>query len=173
MKTSIICTIFLLFAGYAQAQRIGLEVQQYPTGFLSGIYGEFELKDQHTLNLRLGYNALDHQDFGVHDSEIGGGFGGSLGYRYYFKPAFKKTFIGVRSDLWFNSIDWEDISEAGNTKVTVLQPTVLAGYAWSVGERLRIVPELAFGREINVVTNGAEVGQGFILLWGLVVDYRL
>jgi hypothetical protein len=40
----------------------------------------------------VGYNLLDHKDFGVQESEKGGGFGFTLGYRYYFKPENKKWF---------------------------------------------------------------------------------
>jgi hypothetical protein len=40
----------------------------------------------------VGCNLLNHKDFGVQESEKGGGFGFTLGYRYYFKPENKKWF---------------------------------------------------------------------------------
>lgn len=157
---------------------IGFEIQQYPTGYLAGVRGEIGLAHHHTLDFRIGYNGLDHKDFGVHNTEVGGGFGGSLGYRYYFNPAHKKWFAGLRTDLWFNEVDWSDpvpgtvdfIKDA--TKVVVLQPTVIGGYRWAVGDHFAITPTAAFGAEINIRTEGEDVGQGIILLWGVSLTYR-
>jgi len=107
--------IYLLFAFFALTYtaisqetggkyfELGIEVQQYPTGNLSGIRGEVGLTNHHALDFRFGYNDLDHKDFGVHDTEVGGGFGGSVGYRYYFNPVNEKWFAGIRTDLWFNA----------------------------------------------------------------------
>ncbi len=157
---------------------IGIEVQQYPTGSLSGIRGEVGLTNHHALDFRIGYNGLDHKDFGVHNTEVGGGFGGSVGYRYYFKPAHKNWFVGIRTDLWFNEVDWTDPVPDSNdllegvTNVVVLQPTAIGGYRWALNDHFAITPTAAFGAEINIKTDGEEVGQGFILLWGLSLTYR-
>jgi len=157
---------------------LGIEVQQYPTGNLSGIRGEVGLANHHALDFRAGYNALDHKDFGVHNTEVGGGFGGSVGYRYYFNPANEKWFAGIRTDLWFNEVDWTDpapnspIPVKDVTNVVVLQPTVIGGYRWAFGDHFAITPTAAFGAEINIVTDGEEVGQGFILLLGVSLTYR-
>ena len=155
---------------------IGIELQQYPTGFLYGIKTELGFKTHHAITVRLGYNSLDHQDFGIHDSEIGGGFGGTIGYRYYFNPSNYKLFLGLRSDLWFNQLDWEDlengITTSGKTSVTVLQPTAIIGYNFMLKEHFIISPTLGFGAEINIITDGAPVGQGAIFLWGFNALYR-
>ena len=157
---------------------LGLEAQQYPTGYLVGIRGELGLNERQGISLRLGYNGLDHQDFGVHDSEIGGGFGGSLGYRYYFRAPRRGLYLGARIDLWNNDIDWEDnIGQSdelrGESTVLVLQPTAQIGYLFLLRDHWIITPTLAFGAEINVRTSGEPTGEGAILLWGLKLAYRL
>ena len=114
---------------YAQDQfkdyiSAGLEAQQYPTGYILGACAEFGITSHHSLDIRLGFNFVDHRDLGVHQNEEGGGGGMSIGYRYYFKPANDQFFIGARTDLWFNEIDWEDEPpNAGTTNITVFQPT--------------------------------------------------
>ena len=175
--------LFIAFSSHSFAQDterhykdVGLEIQQYPTGFLYGLKLEIGLKSHHAIDFRLGYNDLDHQDFGVHDSEIGGGFGGSIGYRYYFKPLPKGFFIGARTDLWFNDIDWEDIVNtdiiSGSSSVIVLQPTGIIGYSFLFNDRFVLTPTLALGAEINIRTEGEPVGEGAIVLWGLNFLYR-
>lgn len=168
-----LCLVFSQLAisqeNHTLSKEFGVEIQQYPTGFLLGLRFNFGLKAHHRLNLRAGYNTLDHKDFGVQDSEIGGGFGGSLGYNYYFSPLCDKFFIGVRSDLWFNEIDWKNEVSGlnGTTGVTVLQPTIIGGYTFILGEKFTLTPTLAFGAEINIRTQGEPVGQGAIILWGV------
>ncbi len=157
---------------------IGLEIQQYPTGYLLGLRAEWELTPHHNITLRAGYNGLDHQDFGVHESEIGGGFGGTLGYRYYFKPNAQAFFLGARADLWQNEVDWKDNIGTpgalfGTTDVWVLQPTAIAGYLFLLQDHWVFTPTLAFGAEINIKTTGAPVGEGAIVLWGLQLAYRI
>ena len=184
LKKYILFIPCLLILGSLQAQdsptrnfNIGVEAQQYPTGFLLGVRSEIGWKNHHALNIRVGYNLLDHQDFGVHEEEIGGGFGFTLGYSYYFKPQNHGWFLGVRNDFWFNEVDWKDnIGEAeelrGTSNIIVLQPTIIGGYQFLLKNQVTITPTLAFGAEINIKTEGEEVGQGSILLWGLNLGYQ-
>ena len=158
---------------------VGADVQKYPTGILLAVRAEFSLKPHHAIDFRIGYNGLDHQDFGVHDSEIGGGFGGSIGYRYYFNENHKNWFLGPRVDLWNNIVDWIDLDEQGQdiiaegeSDIFVLQPTLVGGFHWLVNNHFVITPTAALGAEINIITDGAEIGQGLILLLGANVTYR-
>jgi len=155
---------------------LGIEVQQYPTGFLLGLRSEIGLAPHHALDLRVGYNLLDHQSFGVHENEEGGGFGFTIGYRYYFKTENLGWFLGVRSDLWFNKVEWQDnidtpMAVNGTSDIIVFQPTAIAGYRFLINEKFVLTPTLAIGGEINIKTTGAEVGQGAIFLWGINVAY--
>ncbi len=152
----------------------GIELQQYPTGFLLGARTEFGFKSHQSFDIRVGYNLVDHRDLGEHTIEEGGGFGFTLGYRYYFKPQNTRFFLGIRSGFWFNKIDWQDSSTvSGTTDIVVLQPTIIGGYLFLIKEKWSITPTLAIGYEINIVENGEPVGQGSILLWGLTFCYRI
>ena len=93
-----ILLIFGCHQAFSQLE-VGLELQAYPTGFIPGIHIEYGLTSQSALQGRLGYNIVRHRDLGEHDDERGGGFGGTLGYRYYFKPERKGLVIGLRCDL--------------------------------------------------------------------------
>ena len=168
---------FLLFSGLAQSQRLGFEFQAYPTGLIPGIRYADGWGERHEWNLRLGLNLIDHRDLGVKWDEQGWGYGASLGYRYYFKPDWRGFFIGPRLDLWHNHIDWVDIlpndaQVSGTTQLLVVQPTAEAGYQWVFGN-WTLAPSIAFGVEINAVTEGEETGQGAILLLGISLSRRL
>lgn len=165
--------------------QLGAEVQVYPTGVIPGLAVEFGIDPKwgkNALNFRLGYNLFDHRDLGVHDEEIGGGPGFSLGYRRYLSGEYARWFLGVKSDVWFNSVDWKDDLEdgttaVGETDIIVLQPTAELGYTFFVGGSrgagLRISPSVAFGWEWNAQTEGQPTGEGAILLVGARLQYRL
>jgi hypothetical protein len=57
--------------------------------------------------------------------------------------------------------------------VTVLQPTLQAGFRIPFGETIELMPTLAFGYEFNIKTEGADIGQGAILLLGVVFNFEL
>ena len=157
---------------------VGLEVQVYPTGVIPGLHFEYGLGDKDGLLARVGYNIVDHRDWGVQDDEEGGGFGFSLGYRRYFKEERQGFFIGARTDLWFNKIDWTNnpnlpTEVQGRTDITVLQPTAEAGYVFNLKkEGWSFVPSIAFGAEINIKTEGIPVGKGAVVLLGFTFRKR-
>ncbi len=161
----------------------GLETQAYPTGIIPGIRLEY-VRQHHNINLRLGYQLINHRDLGVHESEKGSGLGFTVGYRYHssrFDPA--NWFLGVRNDIWFNELDWKDnigqvdgmgqsLEVSGTSNIVVVQPTIEAGYTFYLGTHFFLSPSLSFGYEVNVRTEGAEVGQGAILLLGVSLMYH-
>ena len=172
--------LLLLLGGssYAFCQtELGLEFQVYPTGFISGIHIEYEIGAHSGLQGRVGYNLIRHRDLGIQEDERGGGFGGTLGYRYYSKEKRKGLMLGARCDLWWNEIDWKNNiglpeEASGTTKVTVLQPTAELGYILLLKNNFLILPTIALGAEINIKTKGAETGQGAILLLGTSIIKR-
>ena len=177
--------IFLLLAlsGLASAQQgsitdLSFELQVYPTGIIPGVRWEKAYSGKHAINARVGVQKIRHQDYGVHDDERGDGFGFSLGYRRYLQPGYKGLSLNLRADVWFNQLDWKDnISQVneinGNTHVTVLQPTIGAGYLFELGNNINIRPTVSVGYEINVETQGESVGEGLIWLIGFEVGRRL
>ena len=177
MKKVILFGLLLHTLIYSIGQdqlKYGLEIQAYPTGLIAGITMDYELSDKILGHIRAGYNMVRHRDLGEHDDERGGGFGGTLGLRYYFHQVFEEWFIEARSDLWFNKITWKDRIGAinqttGKSEVTVLQPTLMGGYSFEFGP-IRFCPTLALGYEVNIKTKGAETGQGPIILIGFLAN---
>jgi hypothetical protein len=164
-------------SGQSKISKIGIEMQVYPTGFIPGLRYDVFFSDYSKAHVRLGYNVVRHGDAGEHEDERGGGFGGTIGFDILPFPSHRWTF-GIRTDLWFNEIDWYDVDDQGSvsgrgtTEVTVLQPTIQAGYRLPFGEKIELMPTLAFGYEFNIKTMGAEVGHGAILLGGIVLNYE-
>ena len=149
------------------ATGIGFEFQAYPTGLIPGFYIEKPVGTKGDLYARLGYNWIRHRDLGKHDDERGDGFGFTLGYKQFLNNTSKtKWRLGVKNDIWWNSIDWTEGNFTGNTKITVVQPTLEMGYVWQKSNML-ISPTIAFGYEINVQTEGSPTGEGAILLFGV------
>lgn len=155
-----------------------MESQVYPAGVIFGLRTDRSLSSHFTVNLRLGYNTARRRDLGKHDDERGGGLGGSLGSRFFLKEDYQGFFIGARVDLWFLEIDWVTEvpgSEAlrGTTDITVLQPLAEAGYTFVFQEgQWAITPKISLGYEINVRTEGEEVGEGAISLLGVSLCRR-
>ena len=160
---------------FGQKFQIGTEHQVYLTGYIPSVIVQYSANGTWTYQARFGYNLIRHRDLGEHEDERGSGWGGSLAALRQVKTKWK---FGLRCDVWFNDIDWKDnigtVGEiSGNTKITVLQPTAVGYYCQSINENLEIWPSLAFGFEANVKTDGADVGQGLILLGGLSVLFNL
>jgi hypothetical protein len=155
---------------------LGAELRAYPAGLIPGVYGEVALSEHGALTLGLAANVTDRDDFGEHDDEQGDGFGGGVGYRHYFGERHDLWFVGGRVDLWSLSIDWKDMpgtpaQVSGTSDVLVLMPTAEVGYALALGARWRLMVFVAGGAEINVSTDGEDVGEGAIGLLGLSLVY--
>ncbi len=172
MKTTLIISstiLFLLLGGSSWAQhQIGIEIQTYPTGQIPSLNYAYSFGENAAIEARIGYNFVDHRDLGVQDDEKGGGFGGSIGYAHRIWSLLR---LGVRTDIWWNEIDWKMDPDTpqevtGTTNVTVFQPTLTLDYPIPLGNWF-LTPRIAFGAEINVQTDGEEVGQGAILLGGV------
>ena len=156
---------------------ISLEVQVYPTGVISGVRFEFALDDKQAVHLRLAVQDIDHEDEGEQDDEQGDGAGFTLGYKRYLRAGHVGPAISFKTDLWFNTLDWRDdigtaMERSGTTDVTVLQPTIEVSWLYPLGKSFFITPTAAAGFEINIDTDGEDVGEGFIFLGGLIIGKR-
>lgn len=174
---AFICLYTLTF-GQNRVMDIGIEFQAYPTGFIPGFRFEKSFSKRDLYTVRLGYKIIDHRDNGEHDSEKGSGFGGTVGYKHYFDRYFSGPSLGLRTDIWLNSLDWESKDENGSLRkgssdITVVQPTAEFGWGFLLGENMVITPTLSFGFEINVKTKGEETGEGAIMLAGVTAAYRI
>ena len=161
------------FEGAERADRVGAEVQAYPAGLITAAHVERPVDEHVVVTGRFGWNETDRRDWGEHDAEEGGGGGGGLGFRRFWADDFHGWFFGARFDVWWLEIDWRDrrggVPETGTTDVVVVQPTAELGYGFDVGNGWRLDVSLSLGAEINVDTDGEDVGEGAILLGGITL----
>lgn len=158
---------------------LGVSAQFYPAGFIPTINLETYLSEKSSLVFRAGLNIVDRQDFSdFNDTEEGTGFGGSVGYRKHFPSGKGKFIAGFNIDVWSLNIDWTDtiagIQTSGSTYTLVVQPWLEGGYFLPIkNTKSQIGLTLGFGREINAITSGDEVEQGFIASIALQYTFQL
>ncbi|MEL6389813.1 MAG: hypothetical protein AAFQ02_06600 [Bacteroidota bacterium] len=151
----------------------GPELQVYPTGIIPGLRLEYLLTKSSFISVRAAVQIIDHRDLGVHDDETGTGYGYSIGYHRKFGREERPWSMGVRCDIWHNSIDWMDDTPLrfGNSQINVFQPTVILGYDILPSTNNVIRPSIGFGYEWNAITNGEPTGEGPILLVGIYFGF--
>ncbi len=178
-RVGLLCVVLVLLGGLTTRAQdsstshypvyLGVSVQLYPAGIIPTINLDHAIGERSSVLLRLGGNFVDRKDFSdVNITEEGEGFGGSLGFRRHFPSGKGKFIAGLNLDVWSLNIDWTDIGPAdapidGSTYTLVLQPWLEGGYFLPIkNTRSQIGLTLGFGREINAITSGEEVEQGFI-----------
>jgi hypothetical protein len=159
-----------------RALEAGADLRVYPAGVISGAMVTSRLADDEVLVFSAGFNDTDREDFGEHDDETGGGPGVGIGYRRYWGGGLTGWMLGGRVDVWDLDVDWIDQpgmpgETRGNTDVLVIQPTLEGGYAWRLGADLRAEVFVAAGVEVNVDTDGEDVGEGGIGILGFSLLY--
>lgn len=179
ISTAIQCFLQLFGHPIIQAQdhhqSLLVETQVYPTGFLPGVRYEYYLSKKDAMHIRWAYQFIDHRDLGKHAHEKGNGSGFTLGYMHCFKSIQKGLSIGIRNDIWWNSIDWKDNIDTpneigrGTSKITVIQPTALLEYHVDLGNGFILLPSAGFGIEWNINTKGEPTGEGAIGLLGISI----
>jgi hypothetical protein len=147
----------------------GFSIQMYPAGIIPAINFEHYYSQKNSFLFRLGANFADRKDFSPYnENEKGKGFGGSFGYRRHFFLKRGKIVAGFHSDVWNMWINWKnDIGHInytnGQSYTLVLQPWLELGYFFlPKSSQLQFGLTTGFGREINVITNGKGVGQGWM-----------
>lgn len=187
MKIIIFINFLLIFSLPSIAQNekdradgnveFGAELQLYPVGIMPTITSNIFIKNNLALRFRVGGNFANRQDFsGYNDDEIAKGFGVSMGLVKYF-PYRKGNFIaGFTIDGWNMWTNWkDDVNTAnpqnGTTFNFVIQPWINAGYLLKLSKKWSSGLTLGFGREINVITSGKQVGEGWIGLLTLTTNF--
>lgn len=188
MKLLFIGLSFISMKSFAQSEEsktrkkieIGTELQLYPVGFMPMITSNYFLNDMWALRFRIGGNFADRQDFsGYNDDEVAKGFGGSVGVVKYFSSWGKgQPFVGVTLDTWNMWTEWQDGLQtsnptSGTTYNVVLQPWANAGYQYPISNKWNVAASIGFGREINVITRGEKVGEGWMGIATFSVNYAL
>ena len=176
---SFILFLFIAFAAEAQdfgytTTDAGLEYQWNPDGATVNLQFAFNSKIHNSFLIRAGYNKVPLKSSSLHTGEEGNGWGGSLGYRYYFNVVPRRFYIGSRMDLWSMNIHYSTTVKEGSSKLTILQPGMEAGFTLLINEVLFITPYINAGKQITLNTRGDNVdyGQGFIPSAGISAGFR-
>lgn len=158
---------------------IGAELQLYPAGVMPMITSNVFLNDKWALRFRIGGNFADRQDFSEYnDNEVASGFGATIGVVRYFPYGKGNFIIGASVDTWNMWTDWKDGLNTSNTTEgqtynLVIQPWINGGYLFDLSEKWNAGGSLGFGREINVITRGENVGEGWMGIVILSVNYKI
>lgn len=159
---------------------LGVNLQLYPAGIITSIHAEKFMNPHNAMILRLGGNFANRKNFSAYnDNEKGNGLGATVGYRHYFDLKTGRLLIGGNTDIWNMWIHWrnkvgQDKETHGTTYTLVLQPWLEAGYVYPLSHSpLQVGLTTGFGREINIVTSGKAVGQGWMNSVLLYVIYSI
>jgi hypothetical protein len=160
----------------AAALDFGGEVRRYPSGVIVGGKFDVPLDAGLWLSGSASYDFADRGNNGEHQDESGGGGGIGATLDWYLdqqRGLQEGWFVGVRTEVFFLNIDWNDPGRSGSTDVTVFQPTARGGYAWAFDHgHYGLQLGASLGAEINVKTNGEKVGEGAILLGGAAFTFQ-
>jgi Protein of unknown function (DUF3575) len=159
--------------GYT-TQDVGAELQYQPDGLLFNVQLAFNAKIHHAVIFRVGYDKIKTGST-IHSLENGDGWGGSLGYRYYFKVLPVKFFAGLRIDGCKMNVHWtKPFFQEGDTRLAFLQPTIEVGYTFLFNDKFFIIPHFAAGYKIKVYSKGENIGysKGVIPQPGVSAGFR-
>lgn len=149
------------------------ELRGYPSGAIVSGGLQRGFGNDWLAGAHVAWNFVDRGSNGEFAHEDGGGFGFGGTLDKYFAPDRNGWFVGGRAELYFLEIDYRDPGIRGSSDITVFQPTARAGYGWTFGGgRYGLTAALSLGAEINVDTDGAEVGEGAILLGGVALSFK-
>ncbi|MEP6700797.1 MAG: hypothetical protein ABJA85_05760 [Bacteroidota bacterium] len=153
---------------------VGGEFQWQPDGSIFNLQLAFNAKIHHSFLIRGGYNKARLKRTPSHDSEEGNGWGGSLGYRYYFSILPKRFFLGLKVGVWKETVHWSVPVTESDTKFLIYQPAVEAGYTFLINDQFFITPHFTAAYQIKANNKGDEVayGEGFVPMAGISAGWR-
>lgn len=152
---------------------VGGEYQWQPDGLLLNLQLAFNAKTHSSFVLRAGYNKTTAASI-THNSEEGKGWGGSIGYRYYFSVMPKRFFIGIKADVWKETVHWSIPVTESDTKFLIYQPGAEIGYTFLINDLFFITPHFTAAYQIKANNKGEAVayGEGFVPLAGIGAGWR-
>lgn len=149
------------------------ELRLYPAGQIASVGLTWRLDTQTEWGASALYNRARRGDAGRHQNESGDGFGLGLELSRFWRREPQGWFYGVRAELFRLDIDWRDSGRAGESSITVIQPTLRLGYRTRPFFRsLSATVAANAGAEINVATRGEKVGEGAIGLLSLALSHE-
>lgn len=157
----------------APAAEPSVELRAYPAGAIvsAGLHWPIDARSEWGASLL--YNRAERGDAGEHEDESGDGFGVGVEARRFHGAARSGWFYGLRAELFQLDIDWRDPGTTGSSEITVLQPTARLGYRLApLSSSLSLELAASLGAEINLETDGEEVGEGAIGLVGVALRFQ-
>lgn len=184
VKQVLLLILPVLLSRYASAQDfgyrttdIGAGYQYYPHGSVYTLHASFNAKLNHSFQLKFGFNQLSPHKTHNH-LENGEGWGGGIGYRYYFTPVTKRFYAGINADIWVMKI-LIDYSPAGGPALfpknaACIEPSVETGYTFLINEAVFITPYAAAGFQATSQTTATDqqYGKGFFPAVGIRAGIR-
>jgi hypothetical protein len=179
-KFLLIALVSVCLNKYAQSQDYG-----YRTTDIGAEYQWTE--NSPALNLQFALNATTHHSFvgsvgiktafqpieGSHDNEKGKGWGGSVGYRYYFSVLPKGFYVGARAHFWSLNMYHTADNLSPKTSVTIAQPSGEIGYTSVINDLFFITTYISAGQKVTV--SGEQTfayGKGFVASAGIAMGWR-
>lgn len=170
MKRTILFAIaaFLCLSLTVQSQDMGYNTKDVGIDYLWA-------KDCPGINLQLAFNAREHHSIitslgykdvwrpipNTHNNEKGKGFGGSVGYRYYFKVLPKGIYLGLRAHVWSLSMYRSADNTAKNTNLTIGQPSAELGYTAVINDIAFVTFYYSAGKQFQISDADKSYGYGY------------
>ncbi len=153
---------------------VGAEFQIDGDGAAYNLQLAFNARVHHSFVIRAGYHDAARVSTALHNSEDGSGWGGLVGYRYYVGVMPRRFFIGARAELRMMTIHWSAPLTESDTKLTIFQPSLEAGYTFLINDLFFITPWAAGGPLVKLKSEGDKVnyGEGFNALFGISAGWR-
>lgn len=174
----ILFVVLLFSSSIVSAQQgkmreiLGAGIQVHTYGFIPGFTWEHLFRNQHSLRVNAGLNITNRHSAGKQQQEWGMGEMLGVGYRRFFNEATNGFFAGITVDGEHLRINWiGGFGRRGWTDVVVVQPTAELGYRFMLDKRWLLDIYTSHGAEINVATDGPEVGQGYIGMLGFRFNF--
>ncbi len=134
----------------------------------------FNAKIHHSFVLSAGYKTAYRPITGTHNNEKGKGWGGALGYRYYFSVIPKRFFLGLRAELWNMGMYRTADPTVPSVNVLIAQPNAEAGYTFLINDLFFITTYLRYGKQVTLGSPGDKFnyGNGYVTSTGISAGWR-
>jgi hypothetical protein len=125
-----------------------------------GLQAATNAKIHHSFIASLGYKTAYRPITGTHNNEKGDGWGGSLGYRYYFSVIPKGFYIGARGSLWSLGMYRTADPTIPSVNVMIGQPSAEAGFTALFNDIFYTTVFISAGKQFTISSGGDSFGYG-------------
>ena len=181
MKKQLSLFVILCFSLTVHSQDLGYRTLDAGAGYLYSEEGpvfnlQFALnaKEHHSFVFGGSYKKLNRQSTALHTREAGKGWGGFLGYRYYFSIMPKRFFIGARAGIQSMNVNWVTTEAEGTSQLLVVQPGLETGYTFLINDMFFITPHIlaSLQKKLSVKGENVSFGEDFLPMAGIHFGWR-